>query len=109
MAVGDMTADTGGEFPTLVSTGCLKSRKPRASRLGYWGTCKPLSQTDQINGGGRNDMLQMGFGQADVTTAAQPAAPDRLLVSAFDTDTGRILLAKRGGDLTGPCRWQSLM
>jgi len=50
----------------------------------------------------------MGFGQAEIT-AAQPAAPDRLLVSAFDTDTGRLLLAKRGGDLTGPCRWQSLM
>jgi predicted nuclease of predicted toxin-antitoxin system len=32
------STDTGGEFSAIISTGCLKSRKPRTARSGPWGT-----------------------------------------------------------------------
>jgi hypothetical protein len=49
-------------------------------------------------------MLQMGFSQANITAAAQPAAPDRLLAGAFNTGTRGILLVELSSRLVRSCR-----
>jgi len=41
-------------------------------------------QAHDINGGRGRDMLEVGFGQADVARAAQPTEPDALRQAALD-------------------------
>ena len=54
----------------------------------------PGGDSQQINGDGRDDKLQVGFGKASVSGAAQPAASDSLSMGAFDAGANGIRLAE---------------
>ena len=62
----------------------LESREVRAARVGYRRSIYPVCDSQEVDCGGCDDVLQAGFGKTPITCAAQSAAPDSLSVGAFD-------------------------
>jgi trehalose-6-phosphatase len=64
------TFDTGGEFIPQWSCDFLKGCEPRAAGRSGWNAVHPVCDPHQVDGGGADDVLQVGFGKPDVATAS---------------------------------------
>jgi len=100
-------SDTGGEFAG--GSGCgLEGGKARDACLGNWGASEPLRDPDEVDGSGRDDVLEVYLGQADVTGATEAAATNGLRVRTLNTGAGGIAGPERLGLLVPTCSLQRL-
>ena len=67
---GTANIDTGGEFIPQWSCDFLKGCEPRAAGRSGWNAVHPVCDPHQVDGGGADDVLQVGFGKPDVATAS---------------------------------------
>jgi hypothetical protein len=85
--------------PSPPSSSPLQSGKPRAAGRSEGRSGQPFAQADEVDGDGRDDVLQAGLGQPDVAALAQTAAADGLFVGALDAGALGVVGAKRLGRL----------
>ena len=85
-------------------SGCgLENGKARDACLGNWGASEPLRDPDEVDGSGRDDVLEVYLGQADVTGATEAAATDGLRVRTLNAGAGGIAGPKRLGLCIDSC------
>jgi hypothetical protein len=82
---------------------CCQCRKGGASCGGPRCVLQPGCHAHQVEGRGGEDVLQMCFGVADVTTLAQATPPDGLRLRALNSGALGVLGGELGGLLPLPC------
>ena len=79
-----------------------KSGKPRYPGLGFWYSVQPIRQPNQVHCNGAGNVLQMGLGQANISTSPQFKGVYSLRNRAFYAGPFLILLFECLTALLGP-------
>ena len=94
--------DSVGEYAVLSSERGAQFGEARSSCSAEGGLGQPCVDADEIDRGGGEHVLQVGFCQAEVAGSAQAVTAHRLGDRAFDTGTDRVALLSLLGLLSLP-------